>query len=260
MFTLYHFVWLAISLCGIVAGALWLKKNKPDLRRVLTLACVAAVVSELIKVFCTIQLVPAADGTAMYPYLELSQLPFHLCSMQLIFIFYARFAKDGPFRTALLAFMYPAGAIGAAIALCIPTVFQEVIPVERAFTHPMGYQYFLYHTMLVLLCGYIAFSGQVEIRPKHYWTTIGFVSTLAFCSLYLNSAFAAPVYEAGQLVSVEYVTNFLFTYAPPIDIPFTQLWHWYLYVAILALLVFFFVGLCYIPVFRRAKKSKTEVP
>jgi len=254
MFTVYHFIWLAVCAVILVAGFRLLMTRRPPLRDLLTLCCIGAAASEIIKVFCTIQLVPSADGSTLLPYLELKQLPFHICALQIFFIYYARFAKDSKFREALLAFMYPAGMIGAAIALCVPTVFTEVIPATRAFTHPMGYQYFLYHTMLILMGGYIAFSGQVDIKPKHYLTSVGFLSVFAFFSLYINSMFSIPVYEDGVLTSVQYGVNFLFTYRPPIDIAFTQPWHWFFYLGIIAALALGLIALCYIPVFRKNRK------
>lgn len=63
-----------------------------------------------------------------------------------------------------------------------------------------------------------------------------------------------PVYSAGELLSVEYTTNFLYTFAPPVDfIRLTEPWHWYAYVLALGALAALLVALLYIPVFRRAK-------
>lgn len=254
MFTVYHFVWLAICLLLIAAAAVYLHRQRPELRKVLGFACAVSVLSELTKTFSVIQLVPSAGGD-MYPYMELQHLPLHLCSIQILFIFYTRFAKDSPAREALLAFMYPSCLVGAACALAMPTIFSTSIEPEEAFTHPLAYQFFLYHTMLVILGLYIPMSGQTEMRRKHYFSTLGILALLAFASLYLNSMFASPVYENDELISVEYTTNFFFTYGTPVGIELTELWHWYLYLGVLAALAAIVVALLYLPCLRRRETA-----
>ena len=256
MFGVYHFIWLGICALLAALAAAYLRRHKPPLRRVLGWACAGCVVSEVVKILSVIELVPSADGSRFYPYLELAHLPFHLCSAQIALIFYARYAKDGPARTAVLAFMYPSCLIGALMAIVIATTFGSSADFAEAFLRPLTYQYFLYHTMLVVLGLYIPLSREVELRPRHYLSTMAIVVAAGFVSFYLNSAFAVPVYSAGELLSVEYTTNFLYTFAPPVDfIRLTEPWHWYVYVLALGALAALLVALLYIPVFRRAKSS-----
>jgi len=194
MFTVYHFVWLAIR-AAVIAGALaFLQRRRPPLKSVLSVCCVLCVLSELVKDLSVIKMVPSADGSMLLPYMEMQHLPFHLCSIQILLIFFVRFARPGKARTMVLAFMYPTALIGAALAL-------------------------------------------------------------AMASLYLNSMFAAATYEDGELISVEYATNFFFTYKPPLPIPLTSVGQWLAYLAVICLLAAVLVGLCYLPVLRRAKKE-----
>ena len=258
MFSVYHFIWLGICAALIVVGLVWLTKNKPSLERVLNLACVVAVLSEVIKTFSMLQMVPSADGSKMFLYLQMNHLPLHLCSLQIFFIFYVRFAKPGKLRDAVLAFMYPSCTIGAFFALIIPTIFSTSIKAAQAFTHPIGYQFFLFHTMLILLGLYIPMSGQVELRPKHYLTTLEILGVVAFASIYLNSLVASPIYQNGKLLSVEYSPNFFFTYRTPIGIKLTEMWHWYVYIAILLMLALALIAVFYIPVFLKAKRNQAE--
>ncbi|MBQ4623886.1 MAG: YwaF family protein [Clostridia bacterium] len=255
MYSLNHIIWIVISLGLVAFGLCYLLKHKPPLRKVLTWAVVVCAVSELIKTLSVLEMVPTSDGTGMNMYLEMQHVPLHLCSIQILFICYTCFAKDGKIRDAILAFMYPTCTIGATFPLFIPTVFTESVEPAQAFTHPMPYQFFLYHVMLIILGIYIYHSGAVDLRPKHYLSTMGILGGLAFLSFYLNSIFASPTYQNGELVSVDYTTNFFFTHHPPIDIPLTQEWHWFLYVGILIVLAFLLIALFYIPVFRRAKKK-----
>ncbi len=256
MFTINHFIWLAVCCCIVVVSMWLLKKYKLPLKTVLTIACVVAACSEIVKVFSSIELVSSADGTKMYPYIKMQHLPLHLCSLQILFIFYARFAKEGKKKEILYAFMYPSCVIGAFFALLLPSIFTATVPVERAFTHLLPYQFFLYHSMLIVVGLYIPLSGEVRLRTKHYFTTLAFLGIVAFLSLYVNSMFAMPQYEAGQLISVEYIPNFFFTYETPIGVALTELWHWYLYLIILLVLAVSLIAVFYIPFFIRDRKEK----
>lgn len=255
MFTVYHFLWLGVS-AALIAGALWLlRRRRPPLQRVLSVCCALSVASELVKALSVVEMVPSSDGSMLLPYIELQHLPLHLCSIQILLIFYARFARPGRGRTAVLAFMYPTCLIGAVLALAMPSIFSTSLPASQAFAHPLAYQFFLYHSMLVVLGAYIPCCGEVELRPRHYFSTLGLLGALALLSLYLNSMFAAATYEDGELVSVEYATNFFFTYKPPLPIPLTSVGQWLAYLAVICLLAVALVGLCYLPVFLHARKK-----
>ena len=239
MFSVQHVIWAAICLILIVGALYLLKKYRWSLKQALTVACIVAVASEFIKIFSSIELVLSADGTKTFPYIKMQHLPLHLCSLQILFIFYARFAKEGEKKDAVLAFMYPTCLLGAFFALLLPSIFTGTVPsvpLEQAFTKPLAYQFFLFHSMLIVLAVYIPLSGEVRIKGKHYWTTLGMLGVLAVASLYINSMFAYPVYEAGKLISVEYVPNFFFTYETPIGLALTEKWQWCVYLAVLATL------------------------
>ncbi len=255
MFTVYHFIWLAICLlfCGI---ALWqLKKHKPALKKVLSWACIGCILSETVKTLSVLEMVPSADGTSMHLYLEMQHLPLHLCSIQILFIFYSRFAKESKAKEILLAFMYPSCTLGAFFAILLPSIFSTSIEPYQAFTHPLAYQFFLYHAMLVVLGLYIAMSGEVKIRGKHYFYSLGILGVLAFISLYLNSMFAVPTYANGELMSVEYSTNFFFTQNTPIGIELYTKGQWFLYMAIILTLALVLIGLFYLPFILKERKN-----
>lgn len=256
MYTIKHFIWLGICFSLIIGSLIWMKRKRLPIEKLLSFCCVACIFSELTKVFGTISFVPSTDGSMMYPYLEMSSLPLHLCSIQIINIYYCRFSKNEKIKETILAFMYPSCTIGAFLALMIPTIFTSDVTFREAFLRAHPYEYFLYHAMLVVLGIYILISGQVNLKPRHYLTSLGILAVLAFVSLYANSMFASATYENGTLISVDYVPNLFFTYAPPIDIKLTQMWHWYVYLGIILGLAVGLITLFYIPVFRKARKSK----
>jgi hypothetical protein len=253
MFSTNHFIWLAICAAIIIACTLYLRRNKLTLKQVLSVCCVVCVLSELIKVFSMVKMVPSADGSQIYPYLELNHMPLHLCSIQILIIFYARFSKKSDFHDSVLAFMYPTTVLGAIMALAMPSIFSTTITPAQAFSHPMAYQFFLYHTMLIVLGLYIYNCGEVDIRPKHYLSTMAIVALMAFLSIYVNSLLASPTYVDGKLVSVDFWPNFMFTYDNPLGIKMTEIWHWYLYLVILSAVVVILVSILYIPLLKKKK-------
>lgn len=256
MFTWRHFVWIAI--CAVIAFVilfLYNKRGKPPIEKVLTCAVVICVLSELTKVFCMIEFVPSTNGEMIGPYLPLNHLPLHFCSIQIILICIARFTKNMKLRETLFAFMYPTCVGGAFFALMLPSIFSTSIPVERAFTHPMAYQFFLYHTMLIVLGIIIVKSGEVKWQWKHFRNTILIIYTFGFVSIYLNSMFASPTYVDGKLQSVDFGTNFFFTFKNPVGIEITEIWQWYVYVAIMTAVATGVVLVLDAPVILRSKKT-----
>ncbi|MBR6799428.1 MAG: YwaF family protein [Firmicutes bacterium] len=251
MFSIYHIIWLVICVAVMIAAIIYLKKQRPQLKDVLTVACIVSIASELIKVFSTIQMVPSSDGSMMYPYLEVQHLPLHLCSLQILVIFYVRFSNNDKLRDKLLAFMYPTCIVGAVLALMMTSIFNATIEVTQAFTHPLAYQYFLFHTMLLLLGIYIPMSGEVELDWKHYRSTMAILAVLGFLSIYINSLLAKATYVSGVLQSVDYTPNFFFTHKFPIGIVFTEIWHWYIYIAVIAVAAAAVIGLMYLPFCRK---------
>lgn len=258
MFSIQHIIWLLISLVLIVVSLCLLFKYKPSLTTFLTICCGICIVSETIKMFTMLQLVPTSDGSSLYPYIEPQHLPFHLCSIQIIFIFCARFMKEGSLRDRLLGFMYPTTLIGALFALALPSIFSTTITPAQAFTHPIAYELFLYHDMLVVLGIYIYYCKKDTFTTSYYFSTEAFLIFLSLASLYVNSAFSAPVYENGKLVSVEHVTNFFFTFLTPIGLKLTEKWQWGVYILVLLGLAFLTIGIAYIPVFIRSHKNRAK--
>ena len=252
MFSIYHFAWLAIDAVLIAFGLRFLKQKQPSLEQFFNWACIIAAISEFIKVFANIGMVPSADGSAMHMFMEWRHLPFHLCSIQIFFIFYVRFAESERRRETALAFMYPTCIAGAVSALLLPSIYTNGIRPDQSFTHPIGYQFYLYHAVLIVLGVYIATSGQVNIRWRHLRSTLAIMLALGLGSIYLNSAFAYPTYEGTTLLSVENTPNFFFTFRTPIGLALTEMWQWFVYLGIIAALMVGVITLFYLP-FRKKR-------
>ena len=256
MFSRYHIIWLGISLFCASGMLIYLKHKKIELKKVLYVCCAICILSEMTKVVSSLQILPSSDGTEMHLFLGWQHMPFHLCTLQIAFIFIAAFTEKTNVRQTVLAFIYPTAIAGAAAALLMPSIFTDSIRPEQAFVHPIGYQYFLFHTMLIVLGCYIPLCKETQIRPKHFFTTQAILCGLAFGSLYLNSMLAIPHYVGEQAVSVDYSTNFLFTYRTPIGIALTRKSDWYCYMGVLILLAAVLLLLFYLPVWRKGSRKQ----
>ena len=251
MFTWRHLLWLAICIAGIVISVIVYRKKRPSLNKVLNIACAVCVFSEISKILSTIEMVPSTNGNLILPYIPNNHLPLHLCSIQILLIFFVRFTNNEKMRENVLAFMYPTCFIGAIMALAMPSIFTTSIPVEKAFVSLISYQFFIFHAMLIALAIIIAMCGEVKWEKKHIYTTLLIVFVMGFLSIYVNSLLAAPTYVDGKLVSVDFWPNFFFTYQNPIGLHLTEKWQWLLYLAIVCVLAVILVTLFFIPLLRK---------
>lgn len=255
MFSVYHFIWLVISIVVIVVTLKELLKRKTPLRKLLVFAFYVGILVELIKIFSLVRMIPSGDGLTMYPYIETQHVPINLCSLQKFFIIYVLITKNKEGRNNMLTFMYPSGLIGALIALFVPAGASIEWSFKGILLNPQAYQFFLYHALLVIIGAYIPLSKEVHIMKKHIVTSASILGVLGLISMYLNSAFANVDYVKGVVDRVQYTPNYLFTYKPPINIRFTQLWHWYLYLFIIAFIAILIISLLYLPFIKNQKNK-----
>ena len=256
MFSGRHFLWLAICAGMVLVILHAFRKKRPSLDRVLTTALIIALLSETAKMISVIELVPSQNGELMLPYLPLNHLPLHFCSIQILLIAAAKFMKNEKRRETLLAFMAPTCVLGGIAALLMPSIFTTTISVEQAFTHLISYQFFIFHAMIIALGLIIVRSGRISWSMRHFRNTTLLIYLMGIVSLYLNSMLASPTYEDGRLVSVDFWTNFFFTYQNPLGIRITELWQWYLYLAVIALLAALLLYLFHLPLIRKNQKAQ----
>lgn len=255
MFSINHFIWIGICFVLVILGCIYFKKENPSFKKIISITFYFALASELIKVFSVIEMVPIEGKDGLYPYLELRYLPLHLCSLHILSFIYLKFSKkNSTFKTWLLSFMYPSCILGGIFAIILPTIFSTSISVKEAFIHPLAYQTFLYHTMLILFGIYISRNKEVNLEKDGFRKSIISICLLSFLSLYLNSIFTIPVYENGKLISVAATTNFFFTSLAPLPIPFTSKWNWLIYLIVICLVAFMLIYVLYLPIIRRNKR------
>ena len=255
MFSWQHFVWLFICALLITASLVLYEKKKPSFRTVLTYCCIICFLSEFTKVFNVIEMVPSEDGSMIFPYLPMNHLPLHLCSLQILLIVYLRLSENEKTKENLMVFMFPSCILGALSALLMPSIFTTSITVDQAFTSPMAYQFFIFHSMLIVLGVIIAKCGVIEWKWEHYFRCMAIAVVLGFISLYVNSIFASPTYLNGKLLHVDFWPNFMFSYNNPLGIRITTLTGWYLYLVILLTVIAVLCFICFFIVIRKKPKK-----
>ncbi|MBQ8292246.1 MAG: YwaF family protein [Bacilli bacterium] len=255
-----HFIFLGICIAYIVIALILLKKYKVSFNTVLTIMVGIAIASELVKI--TEYIVPYYDevGTMVGVYFEKEGLPFHLCSIQVIFLFVARMCKDGSFKEKLLAFMYPTAFLGSLLAMMLATITIE-------FDRPLAWQYFLYHASLLIYGLYIPMSKVIVIDTKKFLNTCLCLIGLFIVSIYINGLISVPAQEVIQNGEVIGVTEglyvwFFYSTKPPIkNLPILNLNNgWIVYIISILIIGILAMTLAHLPfLIKDYKKYKKQI-
>ena len=175
-FDLTHIVWLLIGVLFCVGACILYKKLSARGQKImLTSLGVYIFFQEMLK-----NVVVAAVGEFSWGY-----LPFHLCGINILLIFFDTIKQTKIVRN----FLYYFGIPGAALALIFPNWTSQ--PVWNFF----HLHSFIIHILIAMYPLILVTSGQVEMNIKS-----------AFKSLILLVGFAIPVYFLNLL----WDTNFMF--------------------------------------------------
>ena len=254
-----HFIFLGICLFLIVSSLILMKKFKVKLNTALTIMVVIAILSELIKI--TEYIVPYSNdaGEIIGVYFKKTGLPFHLCSIQVIFVIIAKIMKDGPIKQKLLAFIYPTGFLGALLALAMVTVNVE-------FDNILTWQYFIYHAALLTFGLYIPISKEVTINTKSFFNTGLYLVVLFIISIYINGLISVPSQDViidGEVVGVTegIYTYFFYSTVPPLEgLPILNLENgWPMYIISILVVGIFSVTLVHLPFFIKDYKEYRQL-
>ena len=235
MFETLHFIWLGLCFAVIVGGAIYAKYKKFSLTTALTVLCACAIASELVKIFCV--LIENQRVNEYGVFIKETDLPFHLCSMQIIFAFVARLTKNNKTRECVVQFMIPTAALGGFAALMIPTI-------TCRFTNVRTYQYFLYHAALIWFAVVAIMSGEVKLDFKAFRNTLVILLGLVWVTFYINGMFQN--------------TNFLYLSEPPMDgLPILNMDNgWLVYFLSYMALALTLIALFFVPFWIRNAKQR----
>ena len=196
MFTLNHFIWLGISIIMIVGMLMLVKYRNISFDTILTIMFITCVLSEVIKTGAN--MIEIEGGGRV---LDPGDLPLHLCSIQIFFIFALKFCiKKTETKEKLIAFMIPTMLLGGVIALFVPTVGVR-------FNKLQVYQFFGFHAMIVFFAIYLIREKTVKYTWKVYGRNMGYLGIMAMCVTWINS-----------ILSIGYEkVNFMYLVRPPMS-------------------------------------------
>ena len=176
MFTLNHFIWLGIVVIYIILLLSIQKRKNIEFNKILTFLFIVCLLSEIIKIFSNL-VETSEGGTVLNP----ADLPFHLCSIQIFFVFALKFLiKKEQTKQNLISFMAPTMLVGGIIALFIPTVGVE-------FTKPQVYQYFIFHGTIIFFAIYALKENIVTYTWKCFIRNLSYLGALALLVTWINS-------------------------------------------------------------------------
>lgn len=211
LFGTVHLIALGLSIPFIVLTIIFAKKM--TLKGVLRVLLIGGIISETIKVFFyIIHNIDKFDG---WGYLPKGDLPFHLCSIQIILIIVLYLSKNDKLKKLLMSFMLPTCLIGGIAALLIATYSSRNFPI-------ITFQYFGFHTMIICFAIYLIRTDEVKFNAKDYVNSLIMLFACFFIAIYLNS----------WIRDGENNVNFMYVSGPPQDnLPYLNLNHgWLAYI------------------------------
>ena len=270
MFSAGHLMWIGVSVLIIIAGSIYCLRQRPPIKKLMTVCLAIGAVSEVIKVFSVADIVPMVDAvivekdgkqvidwvaTGRYtPYLAKEHLPLELCSLFLFFMLLAIVMNDGIWKKRLYSLMFVAGTIGGVMGIVLASITRYYDTPLSYFTSARAWQFFLYHSMLVIIGIYLGYGGESGLEFGDWKKAVCCLVALDIPSFYLNSALSSEIYVADKVVGVTHSINFFSTYVNPLGLVLTEKWQWIVYLIIRLVLA----GLLILLLFATLKLRRKE--
>ena len=150
LFGYKHIIILVICLILMVLGFIFTRKAK--FKNIVSTMLIIGIVSETIKVIYYI----VTNETDFGGYLPKTDLPFHLCSIQIIFVAILHYSKNEKLKRLLLSFMLPSCLLGGIAALLIATYS------SRNGLWIITTQYFGYHVAISVFALYLLTNKEMK--------------------------------------------------------------------------------------------------
>jgi len=220
-----HLIIIAITAAVILFG--YLAVRKWSLEKLCKRLLLVGVISEIIKVFYYI----IANESTHGGILPKTDLPFHLCSIQILFLVLVVYGSNQKLKELLLSFMIPSCLLGGIAAIFIATTSSLNGMII------LSVQYFGYHAAIVIFALVLLTSGAMKLTVRHYVNCLKFLVALMLCAIYINSI----LYDGVSNI------NFMYVASPPQSgLPFLNEDHgWLVYIAHYSFLVVVCVTACY---------------
>ncbi len=225
LFGTRHLVFVAISIVLIVV--LYYFARRLSIKQASRLLLYIGICSEIVKLFYYIQ----ANEDKFGGVLPKTDLPFHLCSIQILLILVVNLAKSERLKRLIFSFMMPSCLFGGIAAILIATA-------SARSTIIISLQYFLYHIAITVFALRLLTDKEMKWRVGDMLNCFKLLLVMMFFAIYINSV----VYDGVSNI------NFMYVVGPPQEgLPYLNKDHgWLVYIVHYAILVVFCVALCYI--------------
>ena len=238
LFGTKHVIILAV--CLVLIPILYYFARKLKFEKMAKIMLFVGIISETIKIFYYI----IANEDTHHGVLPKSDLPFHLCSIQILFIAVVNISKSEKIKRFLLSFMFPSCLFGGIAAILIATYSSlNGLWIITA-------QYFLYHIAITVFALNVCTNKEITLNVSDYFNCLKFLVVLMFFAVYINSI----------LYDGQHDINFMYVVSPPQSgLPFLNKDQgWLVYILRYAFLVVLCVTLCYIKPIVTAIKAKLK--
>lgn len=236
LFGTKHLILIALSFA--VAAVLFLVTRNCKFKQVCKALFYTGLVSEFIKIFYYINANEATHGGI----LPKTDLPFHLCSIQILFFVVINFTENEKLKRVLYSFMLPSCLFGGIAAILIAT------DSARNGMWIITLQYFGYHIALIVFALHLFTSKEIKLDVKDYYNCLKFLVAIFFFAIYIN----------GMLYDGTKDMNFMYVSSPPqAGLPYlNEDQGWLTYILRYAALVVVCVTLVYVKPILAALKEK----
>lgn len=241
LFGTKHILLILLSTLFIILSLIGLTKKKVKLDTTYKLLLIIGIISETIKILTYIVI----NEDKYFGYLPKTDLPFHLCSIQIIFALILNVTKNKDVKRILLAFMLPTCLVGGIAAILLPTSSARTMLIISS-------QYFIYHATIIIFAIYLYLTEEIKFTFKDYTNSLLCLFAMAFIAIYLNSW----IYDGNGNEVGNTSINFMYVVSPPMDgLPFLNKDKgWLVYFIRYAIIAVTFVTICYIkPVISKIK-------
>ena len=201
LFGTRHIVLIIVSLLLIVG--LYILSRKVSIKNLSKILLGVGLVSETIKVFAYIimnehkEYLPDVTFSGVLPKTD---LPFQLCSIQILFILIVNLVKSEKVKRFIYSFMVPSCMIGGVAAILIATS-------SSRSNWVIAFQYFLYHVAIVVFGLRLLTAKEMKWRIKDYRNALIMLTGIIFFSIYINSMLFDGISDI----------NFMYVVHPPQD-------------------------------------------
>lgn len=245
MFGTLHIIALCVTIPLIVLGTVLSLKISLD--KVIGIMLGIGIVSETVKVFSYILM----NEQKLGGYLPKTDLPFHLCSIQLILMTVLYLSKNENTKRVLRSFMLPTCLIGGFAAIMIPTASSV------GHLNILTFQYFGYHAAIMIFALRMLTGKDIRFTARDYGTCLLLLFVTMLAALYINSMLYNGTSDSDFVYSVSdgvhsgtvllSNVNFMYVAGPPVSgLPFLNETHgWGVYFVHYMLLCLFAVTLIY---------------